>query len=909
MAKKFSVKEAKDLLSYARSFLRDFEAVLSLSRKYDAQAHKQISKAAEMHALTSYTEESLLSRDTKLPVHVQIVEMVHALLDTEQADELTAKARTLEKLYVPSFTKMMEDLSPAANVLKWVFASGKTKTKAEKAFTKLDAFLVSRNAEEMTALVKLMEEMQSDASDVDELLLKTPAKLMQLYEAHNSKDIHDTKGVGEVRHVVRTMEALEYELKRSSDLLEQSRQKVRSETMQIVTKEMLKLLQDVPVDHINRSRKGYRIASLKGAGILTVADLYQTKTAQIAEINGISDYTAELMKNEAQAIAEDTAATIRIRLSADDRNDDSTALIRAIEIYRRKLLVAGDIRRLRREHFSNNLYAIRKVKEIDDGVRYVFANQDTRRKLLEAYLYLKEASEGEFIGRVYDLFNELENTSEVSAEEAWNRFVKDPVQFYTVLEEIVPGVLGNEDSVYGLPEDLAKEIAAQEVTEDGLKCTLRRYQSWGVKYILHQKRVLLGDEMGLGKTVQAIASMVALRNTGASHFIVVCPASVLPNWCKEIAEKSHLKPIRIHGATRMHMWKLWIEEGGVAVTTFETTGNMKLEENFKVDMMIVDEAHYIKNPEALRTLNVKELAAHAERMLFMTGTALENRVNEMLSLLAVLQPEIASEARSIAFMASADQFREKIAPVYYRRKREDVLSELPELIDNREWVSLSVEENRIYEDDLKNGSYADIRQVSWNIGDLDASSKAERMMEIIDEAKAEERKIIVFSYFLHTIHAVCDYLGTQCMEPIIGSVSPQKRQEIIDAFNNAPAGTVLPAQIVSGGTGLNIQAASVVILCEPQLKPSIENQAISRAYRMGQARNVLVYRLLADNTVDERIMELLAEKQNIFDAFADSSVAGEASLKQDAEVDETTFAQIVKEEIARIEAMKKEGQQ
>lgn len=95
-------------------------------------------------------------------------------------------------------------------------------------------------------------------------------------------------------------------------------------------------------------------------------------------------------------------------------------------------------------------------------------------------------------------------------------------------------------------------------------------------------------------------------------------------------------------------------------------------------------------------------------------------------------------------------------------------------------------------------------------------------------------------------------LGKRCTNPINGSVTPQRRQEIIDEFDKAPAGTVLVAQIQSGGTGLNIQSASVVVLCEPQFKPSIENQAISRAYRMGQTRNVLVYRLLCEDTVDEK---------------------------------------------------------
>ena len=104
------------------------------------------------------------------------------------------------------------------------------------------------------------------------------------------------------------------------------------------------------------------------------------------------------------------------------------------------------------------------------------------------------------------------------------------------------------------------------------------------------------------------------------------------------------------------------------------------------------------------------------------------------------------------------------------------------------------------------------------------------------------------------------------------------------------------AQIQSGGTGLNIQSASVVVICEPQFKPSIENQAISRSYRMGQARNVLVYRLLAEDTIDEQLNKLLKDKQKVFDAFADKSLAAQLNM----EIDESTFNNLIEEETARI---------
>ncbi len=342
--------------------------------------------------------------------------------------------------------------------------------------------------------------------------------------------------------------------------------------------------------------------------------------------------------------------------------------------------------------------------------------------------------------------------------------------------------------------------------------------------------------------------------------------------------------------------KTWREEGGVGVTTFETTTYFYTEEDFHFDLLVVDEAHYVKNPRAKRSINVKYLSGQATRLLFMTGTALENNVDEMLALMDILRPDLSKDARNIAFLSSAPQFRDKVAPVYYRRKREDVLTELPEKIETKEWCQMTTEEKKIYYSHVLQKRYSDIRRVSWNVKDITQSSKGRRLLEIVEEATAEDRKIIIFSFYLDTIRRVRELLGDRCMPTINGSVPPAERQEIIDAFEKAPAGTVLPAQIQAGGTGLNIQTASVVILCEPQFKPSIENQAISRAYRMGQARNVLVYRLLCEHTVDEKIMDLLAEKQGVFDAFADSSVAAEGSF----ELDEKTFGTIVEEEIQRI---------
>jgi len=248
-------------------------------------------------------------------------------------------------------------------------------------------------------------------------------------------------------------------------------------------------------------------------------------------------------------------------------------------------------------------------------------------------------------------------------------------------------------------------------------------------------------------------------------------------------------------------------------------------------------------------------------------------------LVSCLQPDIAKELESVKFLSTAEQFRQQLAPVYLRRTREDVLKELPDLIEKEQWCVLGEEEQSMYREAVLSENFMAIRQVSWHVSDLKTSSKAERLLELCDQAMEQKRKVIVFSFFRNTLNKVTELLGDRCMEPITGAISPQRRQEIVDEFGKAADGAVLVSQVQAGGTGLNIQSASVIIFCEPQIKPSIENQAISRAYRMGQVRDVLVYRLLADDTVDERILELLKNKQMQFDSFADESVVGEESLK------------------------------
>ena len=702
----------------------------------------------------------------------------------------------------------------------------------------------------------------------------------------------------EAKRLIDEHKELKAKLSEGSTAFEDYRSAVKKASDDYVAQEVLNILKDVPVEEINRDKNGFRVKALRENGYKTIANLASTSVYSIASVHGISVDAAFSIKRIVNDIVDKTRKEIKIHLSTDHKTQPATELIMAISKYRQCQPYAEKCQKILEENQKKINYAFDDLLPMTNGLRWFFTLSNTKKRAIEAYNTLNDLKNNEYGKEAKAVLSSLQSIYKQASKEAWDDFSKNSIPFFNVLEDINPGFLGNDDSIYGLPENLAKEIEDECYFPDGLLCELRRYQEWGVKYILHQERVLLGDEMGLGKTVQAIATMVSLRNTGGTHFVVVCPASVIENWCREIRKHSLLTVTKVHGTGRSAALRSWLQTGGVAVTTYETTGYFKLEDNFRFTLLVVDEAHYIKNSGAKRTVNVKKVGMHAERLLFMTGTALENKVDEMVALIQILQPNVASQVKGMEFLSSAPQFREKVAPVYYRRKREDVLTELPEKTEVKEWCTLLPEEEMAYEQAILGGHYSDARRVSWNIDDLNNSSKARRLLEIVEEAKGEGRKVIVFSFFLDTIRKISLLLGRQCLNPINGSVSPQRRQEIIDEFDKAPDGTVLVAQIQSGGTGLNIQSASVVIICEPQFKPSIENQAISRAYRMGQTRKVLEYRLLCENTIDEKITDLLEQKQKIFDAFADKSAAAQESL----ELDKKSFGNIIDEEIKRINA-------
>jgi len=657
-----------------------------------------------------------------------------------------------------------------------------------------------------------------------------------------------------------------------------------------------KTLESIPIEEINRGKLSIKLSGLKQKGYNNYLKIYkQNDLSKLFRINGLSQSTVYQIRSEVQNTAEQIKKNTLPTFDINDKNKNATILLSLLYIHIHAEPLIQTIQGLHSK-FNNEIESkILKCNILSNDIKWIFSTKKHKEDAIFNYELLQELIKNNYLSTIEFALSQINTLSSVQATKVWKDYKDNSAKYYSHLEKIL-NVRVNTFKRNGLSSELAETINNLELNLTGLKCTLRSYQEFGVKYILHQQNVLLGDEMGLGKTVQAIGAMVAVRNSGEKHFMVVCPASVLINWCREITLHSDLLPYKIHGDIRDENLQNWITNGGVAVTTYETLSRVNIESITKISMLTVDEAHYIKNPKALRTKTLISVKSKSDRVLFMTGTPLENNVDEMQFLIKNLNPEIAKTIDNMKHLSSAKMFKEKIAPVYFRRTREEVLKELPDLIENEEWCEMNDTEKSAYIESLQSENFMAMRQVSWNVEDISKSSKGQRLLEIYERAITEKRKIIVFSFFLNTLEQVQKLLGDKCVGVITGSIPPDKRQSIVDKFTKATDGSVLVSQIQAGGTGLNIQTASIVVICEPQLKPSIENQAISRTYRMGQVRNVIVYRLLCEDSVDERIIELLENKQNIFDSFADKSVMGNHSL----EISEQTSKRIIQLERERL---------
>jgi hypothetical protein len=478
------------------------------------------------------------------------------------------------------------------------------------------------------------------------------------------------------------------------------------------------------------------------------------------------------------------------------------------------------------------------------------------------------------------------------------------------------------DTLAGPPNRLPPET---------LNATLRPYQERGFAWLQALGPLELGaclaDDMGLGKTIQLIAHVLARRPDATHPALVVCPTSVLGNWQREIARFAPtLSVVRHHGSERdIGAWRgadVVITSYGLLVREVDRFTNLRW------DVVALDEAQAIKNTDSQRARCARRL--RAKHRVALSGTPVENRLDELWSIFEFLNPgilggrsafqrEIAIPIERFGNQDLAATLRRGIAPFLMRRVKTDpaIITDLPDKIERKDYCGLTPEQATLYQqvvdDTLATLAAAEpiarrgrilamltaLKQVcnhpSQYLGDkgpLDGRSrKLERFTELCESIVEADEKAIVFTQYREMGNRLQTHLGALLGQdvPFLHGGSPlEKRDEMVRAFQmDRDACPILLVSLRAGGTGLNLTAASHVIHYDRWWNPAVEDQATDRAYRIGQDKNVQVHKLVVQDTLEERIDTLLEEKR----ALAESVVgSGEAWV---TELDDTALRNLV----------------
>ncbi|MBX7105911.1 MAG: DEAD/DEAH box helicase [Gemmataceae bacterium] len=443
---------------------------------------------------------------------------------------------------------------------------------------------------------------------------------------------------------------------------------------------------------------------------------------------------------------------------------------------------------------------------------------------------------------------------------------------------------------------------------DGLvRATLYDYQWRGVVFAACRARVILGDDMGLGKTAQAIAAAELLaRLRGITRVLVVAPASVKYQWADEIARLSG-RTVQVIDGDRPDRLIQYQQPAFFNLVNYEqVTRDLDEINATRPDYVIVDEAQRIKNWESKTSRAVKKLASRYA--LVLTGTPLENKLEELYSIVQFvddrrlgpafqfLHDHRKLDARgNLTGYRKLDAVREKLAPIFLRRTRAEVLTQLPERTESTVYVELAPEQRTPYEQQratlarlLMKLSLSDLdrRRVLACLTNmrmicdaaalfddsLDASPKLDEFEALIRDlmSEGEGHKAIVFSQWEQMLHLAGARLEKAKVgyAMLHGRMPSAERAGPIRRFVEDPQCRVF-LSTDAGGSGLNLQAADTVIHLEVPWNPAVLEQRIARAHRLGQRRAVHVIRLVARNTIEDRVLEVLAQKRELFDQLFD----------------------------------------
>ena len=530
-----------------------------------------------------------------------------------------------------------------------------------------------------------------------------------------------------------------------------------------------------------------------------------------------------------------------------------------------------------------------------------------------------ELGSGEFLALTRAFRRQLDDFASLAAPGA-----KGAMRVHSLAATSLDGLLDDarvvaDDGWRQLREDFETARSFEPQLPSTLRAELRPYQVDGFRWLARLSRLRAGaclaDDMGLGKTVQTLA--VLLQRAPGGPALVVAPTSVVANWVEEARRFAPTLNVRLYTGPAAARTRLLDGPGpfDLYVTTYGLMQN-DIERLAEVPWhsAVLDEAQAIKNPATRRARAARRLVA--DFRIVTTGTPIQNHLTDLYSLFSFLNPGL---------LGSQQKFRERfaepverdgdeqararlrriIAPFVLRRLKADVLDDLPERTEVTLHVTLSPEEAALYEtlrqravEQLESARTAapsdregarfqlfahltrlrlaccNPRLVVDNPAGAPRSSKLRTFAETLDELLENRHKVLVFSQFVMHLKLVEEYLVERgvAYQYLDGSTPAKVRTERIAAFQ-AGTGDVFLISLKAGGTGLNLTAADYVIHLDPWWNPAVEDQASDRAHRIGQTRPVTVYRLVAEGTIEEQIVELHRDKRDLAERLLEGADA------------------------------------
>ncbi|MCK5896160.1 MAG: hypothetical protein KAG20_05105, partial [Cocleimonas sp.] len=522
--------------------------------------------------------------------------------------------------------------------------------------------------------------------------------------------------------------------------------------------------------------------------------------------------------------------------------------------------------------------------ELGDG-EYVSLTNQFRKKLNAVQKYSEISGDGTRINGLaaYALDDFFEDIGTLTVDDEWQQHIYR---------------LENVDNVdTAIPSTLQTEL--RDYQEDGYRW-LSRLAQWGVG-------ACLADDMGLGKTVQTLALL--LRRAADGPALVVAPTSVCYNWESEAQKFTPtLTPLMYQGSER----KTLIEQAGKRDIVIVTYGLLQQDSELFLkkqwNSIVLDEAQAIKNVNAKRTRTAHQL--NGQFKMVTTGTPIENHLGELWSLFRFLNAGLLGSQEQFMkrYMIPIERnndaetrqhLKRLIQPFMLRRLKTDVLDELPPKTEITVQIPLSEQERAMYEavrqkalqnlatkekqqqqgsDHLKVlAAITKLRLASCHpkliMPDSTlASSKLDRFAELVTELRENKHKALVFSQFVKHLTIIRQYLDKQGIsyQYLDGSTPAGQRKTRVEDFQNGN-GELFLISLKAGGSGLNLTAADYVIHMDPWWNPAVEDQASDRAHRIGQTRPVTIYRLVAENTIEEKIVKLHQHKRDLADSLLEGS--------------------------------------